>query len=99
MYNDGASAATTHGFGLRGSSTGTGKHPISNNVTLSRTFKSTAARSKITDPEGVQALSEIEAFESRCLKKPNRYPNDHLDTHLNLDQTMKAKIMVRAQLT
>jgi len=51
------------------------------------------------DPEGVEALNAIDEFESKCEKKPNRYPKASLETHLKLDNTMQAKIETRISIT
>ena len=53
----------------------------------------------VTDPEGIEALNAIDEFENRCAKKPNRYPKASLETHLNLNETMKDKISKRTQFT
>ena len=66
--------------------------------TISRAMPSTRAKT-ISDPEGVNALSDINAFEKRCAKKPNRYPKSSLEAHFQLEETMKKKIRLRAELT
>ena len=68
---------------------------------MSRILQSSATQPQttVTDPEGIEALNEIDKFEDRCLKKPNRYPKASLDTENKLDTTMKTKIQLRAQIT
>ena len=54
---------------------------------------------KVSDPEGVAALNDIDKFEKRNAKKANRYPRDSYDTHENLDATMKQRVQLRTQIT
>ena len=43
----------------------------------------------MSDPEGAEALDDIDKFEKRNARKANRYPRDSYDTHANLETTMK----------
>ena len=49
-------------------------------------------KGKDRDPEGVEALNDIDNFEKKNAKKANRYPRDSYDTHANLETTMKARV-------
>ena len=51
--------------------------------------------SQIKDPEGVDALTQIDQFESKNKKKANRYPNANLENTQNTDEIMKKKIKLR----
>ena len=55
--------------------------------------------SQIMDPEGIDALSQIDQFESKNKKKPNRYPNANLENTQKTDETMKKKIKLRTKIT
>jgi hypothetical protein len=56
------------------------------------------ASAVITDPEGIDALSQIDQFEKENKKKPNRYPKAQLERTENLDENMKTKIKLRTQM-
>ena len=68
---------------------------------MSRIFakNSTRRAKRVTDPEGMEALNDIDSFEERQEKKPNRYPKANFETHMKLDSTMREKIKQRAQIT
>ena len=70
-------------------------------ATQKNRIKSGAKQKKrVTDPEGIEALNDLDKFEkSQCKKKDNRYAKVNLEQHLSLDETMAARIKARAKIT
>ena len=73
---------------------------IQDAVVTPRTLQSKNRRTAgVTDPEGIEALNAMDQFDSTYQKKVNRYPKNHLEEHLKLDETMQAKIENRTTIT
>ena len=62
--------------------------------------KSVKQKKRITDPEGIAALKDLDRFEkAQCRKKDNRYAKVSLEQHLSLDETLAIRIKARAEMT